>query len=56
METLAAGTETRGRPAAIGHTPPVSLDLGAPSGTRIYAKLESVNPGGSSRTGRSCAY
>ena len=47
METLAAGTETRGLPAAIGHTPLVSLDLGAPSGTRIYAKLESVNPGGS---------
>jgi S-sulfo-L-cysteine synthase (O-acetyl-L-serine-dependent) len=47
METLAGGTETRGLPAAIGHTPLVSLDLGAPSGTRIYAKLESVNPGGS---------
>ncbi len=49
METLAAGTEARGLPAAIGHTPLVSLDLGAPSGTRIYAKLESVNPGGSSK-------
>ncbi len=30
METL-AGTEARGLPAAIGHTPLVALELGAPS-------------------------
>ncbi len=35
--------------AAIGHTPLIELELGTelPRGTRLYAKLESVNPGGS---------
>ncbi len=31
----------------IGGTPLVEISLGVPKGTRIFAKLESVNPGGS---------
>ncbi|MCK6440074.1 MAG: pyridoxal-phosphate dependent enzyme, partial [Planctomycetes bacterium] len=33
--------------SAIGNTPLVELQLGQPAGVRLFAKLESVNPGGS---------
>ena len=41
---------------AIGHTPLIELDLATElaSGTRLFAKLESANPGGSLKD--RCAY
>lgn len=54
MSKAAVGTRTTGRSgatllAAIGDTPLVEVDLGgeAPSGARLFAKLEGGNPGGS---------
>jgi len=32
---------------SVGHTPLVELSALAPAGVRLFAKLESVNPGGS---------
>lgn len=49
LATLAGGPSARSILQAIGQTPLLELDPGpeAPPGTRMFAKLESVNPGGS---------